>query len=222
MRDISYEYKLILGNLPGAVFYKAKEWKKARYCALLAHGNKCQLCGSTSNDGPLEVDHILPRVLRPELCLDPSNLQILCNQCHLAKGVRYIDDCRKRHTQNAKSITDLLRVDRSAVVLTKRPPKQWEVKLLHSAARSQSKNIRKRWGLFLKYCAQSQSTYYEAVSATVQDFLGQPFSKDQRFHKFLTWPAGGTKKKDDLFFDIDGFAFPKSISALLVDDCVEA
>ena len=221
MIDISYEYKLILGNLPGAVFYKSKEWKQARYRALLAQGNQCQLCGATSKSGPLEVDHIRPRTIHPELCLDQTNLQILCNQCHAAKGIRYADDCRKKHTKDSKAITDLLRVDRSAVVLTIRPPKQWEVRLLHGAARSNSKNIRKRWGLFLKYCAQSKSTYYEAVSATVQDFLTQPFSKDHRFHKFLTWPAGVAKKNDDLFFDIDGYAFPKSITTLLADDCVE-
>lgn len=216
--NLPYENLLVLGNLPSAVFYKTSEWKNARYRALLAHGNKCQLCGATSQSGPLEVDHIFPRVLRPELCLDPTNLQILCNQCHSAKGVKYIDDCRKRHKQDSKSITDLIKVDRMAVVLTQRPPKQWEVKLLHGAARAQSKNIRKRWGMFLKYCAQSQSTYYEAASVTVQDFLSQPFAKDHRFHKFLLWPAGAKKNPDDLFFDIDGHAFPKSMTTLLADD----
>lgn len=34
----------------------------------------------------MTVDHKLPRSLRPDLALDPTNLQTLCGQCHgLAK-----------------------------------------------------------------------------------------------------------------------------------------
>jgi len=34
----------------------------------------------------MTVDHVIARSLRPDLALDPSNLQTLCSQCHgLAK-----------------------------------------------------------------------------------------------------------------------------------------
>ena len=35
-----------------------------------------------------EVDHIIPRQLRPDLTYDPDNLQYLCKPCHQAKTAK--------------------------------------------------------------------------------------------------------------------------------------
>lgn len=34
----------------------------------------------------MNVDHIKPRKLFPELALDPDNLQVLCHECNHGKG----------------------------------------------------------------------------------------------------------------------------------------
>lgn len=43
---------------------------------------KCQKCGRRTWG---EVDHIEPRQKRPDLIWTPSNLQLLCRNCHLQK-----------------------------------------------------------------------------------------------------------------------------------------
>ena len=68
-------------------FYESWEWCTARYKALRLHGAKCQCCGRTRQDGAkICVDHIKPRALCPELALEVSNLQILCDECNRGKG----------------------------------------------------------------------------------------------------------------------------------------
>lgn len=68
-------------------FYKSPEWRRLRYRALCNHGNACQCCGVKAAPGsPLHVDHIKPRSRYPELELNVSNLQILCEDCNLGKG----------------------------------------------------------------------------------------------------------------------------------------
>jgi len=44
----------------------------------------CQACGRT--DGPLHIDHVIP--IARGGSSDPSNLQVLCRACNLAKGAR--------------------------------------------------------------------------------------------------------------------------------------
>lgn len=70
-------------------FFSSEAWRKLRYKALQANGAKCQCCGNTaiSSGKPLHVDHIKPRFKYPELELELSNLQILCEDCNLGKGV---------------------------------------------------------------------------------------------------------------------------------------
>lgn len=68
-------------------FYKSTEWKRLRYMAFKKYGTKCQLCGKSAKDEvKIHVDHIKPRSKYPELALDIKNLQILCEDCNLAKG----------------------------------------------------------------------------------------------------------------------------------------
>ena len=64
---------------------RSPQWPKARK-AHLETEPKCAWCGSTKS---LEVHHIRPFHLHPELELDPSNLITLCEsdeKCHLSKG----------------------------------------------------------------------------------------------------------------------------------------
>jgi 5-methylcytosine-specific restriction endonuclease McrA len=67
-------------------FYKTQEWRKLRYEALKKYGPKCMLCGASKSSGAImHVDHIKPRFRFPELELELSNLQILCEDCNMGK-----------------------------------------------------------------------------------------------------------------------------------------
>ena len=68
-------------------FYRTKAWRELRLSILLASDCSCKICGNTSEKGAvLHVDHIKPRSLYPELALDESNLQVLCEDCNIAKS----------------------------------------------------------------------------------------------------------------------------------------
>lgn len=68
-------------------FLGTYEWRKVRMQALKKYGPKCMCCGATPNDGAvMNVDHIKPRKLFPQLALDVDNLQILCHDCNHGKG----------------------------------------------------------------------------------------------------------------------------------------
>lgn len=68
-------------------FLESKAWKRLRYQALKLCGSKCQACGASPESGAvLNVDHIRPRVLFPELALRLGNLQVLCGDCNEGKG----------------------------------------------------------------------------------------------------------------------------------------
>ena len=53
---------------------------------LMRDGNRCRLCGVECNDGlhNIHFDHIIPWSKGGETTLE--NLQVLCNDCNLAKG----------------------------------------------------------------------------------------------------------------------------------------
>ncbi len=79
-------------------FYRSHSWRRARIDALEANRQRygtltCECC-LTSATSQWHVDHIRPRSSRPELALEPANLQILCADCNLGKGVRYATDWR--------------------------------------------------------------------------------------------------------------------------------
>ena len=68
-------------------FLSTYEWRKVRMQTLKKYGPRCQCCGATPSDGAvMNVDHIKPRKLRPDLALDVNNTQILCNECNHGKG----------------------------------------------------------------------------------------------------------------------------------------
>jgi hypothetical protein len=68
-------------------FLQSKSWKRIRIEAFNKYGNYCSCCGAKPSDGVrLNVDHIKPRKLFPELALNLDNLQILCSDCNSGKG----------------------------------------------------------------------------------------------------------------------------------------
>lgn len=71
----------------GDNFLKSAEWRRLRYKVLVDRGARCECCGASANSGAtINVDHIKPRKLFPELALEESNLQILCGACNQGKG----------------------------------------------------------------------------------------------------------------------------------------
>ena len=83
---------------PADVFYRSHRWRRLRTDAL--EGNRerygaltCECC-LTTRTGQWHVDHVQPRARYPELALEPTNLQVLCEDCNLGKGTRYATDWR--------------------------------------------------------------------------------------------------------------------------------
>jgi len=69
------------------LFLATYEWRRLRMEVLVERGARCECCGSTPKDGAqMNVDHVKPRKLFPELRLDKSNLQVLCHVCNHGKG----------------------------------------------------------------------------------------------------------------------------------------
>ncbi len=57
-----------------------------RYQVLLRAGRRCESCGASVDDKPIDVDHIVPRSLGGKN--DISNYQALCWECNTNKGNR--------------------------------------------------------------------------------------------------------------------------------------
>lgn len=54
---------------------KHRRWKK--------NGGRCEECGLPLAEDRLEMHHIIPVSEHPELITKPSNLRMLCHECHL-------------------------------------------------------------------------------------------------------------------------------------------
>jgi 5-methylcytosine-specific restriction endonuclease McrA len=77
----TWDYRLIETDpVPGDV----------RYRVLAAANGRCALCGATSKERRIEIDHIIPRSKGGSN--DISNLQALCDECNRGKSNR--DDRR--------------------------------------------------------------------------------------------------------------------------------
>lgn len=82
--------------LSGKDFLNSYEWKHLRFVKLSTSNRKCECCNRGAKQGvTLNVDHIKPRKLYPELALDLDNLQILCGECNAGKSNFSIADFRK-------------------------------------------------------------------------------------------------------------------------------
>lgn len=67
-------------------FYDSPEWRRLRFQTLQKYGRRCMACGETPPKVVIHVDHIKPLASRPDLALEPSNLQVLCMDCNLGKA----------------------------------------------------------------------------------------------------------------------------------------
>jgi HNH endonuclease len=79
-------------------FYRSHGWRSLRVDALEANRERygaltCECCLS-GTAGQWHVDHIHPRSSHPELALELTNLQVLCEDCNVGKGTRYATDWR--------------------------------------------------------------------------------------------------------------------------------
>lgn len=84
-------------------FLQTYEWRRLRMEAIKKHGRACQCCGAMPSPGkPINVDHIKPRRLYPELALSLDNLQVLCHECNHGKGNWDMTDWREQ--QHVRSI----------------------------------------------------------------------------------------------------------------------
>ena len=78
-------------------FYNKPEWKTLRLKVFKKYPPICMRCGNKNN---LEVDHIKPRSKYPELELEFDNLQILCGDCNLLKGIKDSPEWNFRDNQD--------------------------------------------------------------------------------------------------------------------------
>lgn len=92
-----------------AEFYGSWEWRTIRMKALKEHGARCQCCGAGRDDTAMSgepvkicVDHIKPLATHWDLRLEPSNLQVLCDECNQGKGAWDETDWRGRELVEAQ------------------------------------------------------------------------------------------------------------------------
>lgn len=87
--------------------YQSPQWRKLRRRVFRRYGLRCMKCRAKHG---LEVDHIIPASIRPELALKMSNLQILCgtkaNSCNQKKSD---NDCRDYRPIKWKSYYFIIR-----------------------------------------------------------------------------------------------------------------
>jgi 5-methylcytosine-specific restriction endonuclease McrA len=77
-------------------FLHTFEWNAVRMMALKRYGVVCQCCGASPSTGAvMNVDHIKPRKIFPNLALEVDNLQVLCNDCNKGKGNWDMTDWRR-------------------------------------------------------------------------------------------------------------------------------
>ncbi len=55
-----------------------------RYQVLKESRGRCELCGATKKERPLDIDHIIPRSRGGKN--EKANLQVLCSKCNRSKG----------------------------------------------------------------------------------------------------------------------------------------
>lgn len=78
-------------------FLLTYEWRKLRMKAIAHYGARCMCCGASPETGAvINVDHIKPRKLFPNLALEFDNLQILCSTCNHGKGNWDMTDWRPK------------------------------------------------------------------------------------------------------------------------------
>lgn len=92
-KKVKYKRTYQNANERRDAFHASAAWQELRARVLDHYGRKCLRCGKTS--GPIQVDHIKPRSLYPELRLEFRNMQVLCHACNMEKG-QTTEDYRSR------------------------------------------------------------------------------------------------------------------------------
>jgi len=86
-------------------FLTSYEWRRVRMEALKKYGARCQCCGASPATGAvMNVDHIKPRRIFPQLALSLDNLQVLCNACNHGKGNWDMTDWRESGALGGKDL----------------------------------------------------------------------------------------------------------------------
>lgn len=93
----------IISRKDNAEFYTSDEWRQLRVRVLEKFACRCMMCGRSPKDHGIvvHVDHIKPRSKFPQLSLEISNLQLLCEDCNIGKSNRYQTDWRPVENDNA-------------------------------------------------------------------------------------------------------------------------
>jgi 5-methylcytosine-specific restriction endonuclease McrA len=88
--------KKIISRKDNEDFYSSREWLSLRVRVLEKYECKCMMCGRSPliHNVVIHVDHIKPRSKYPDLSLEISNLQLLCDACNIGKGNKYETDWR--------------------------------------------------------------------------------------------------------------------------------
>lgn len=96
------------GDTASDAFLSSYEWRRVRMVALKRYGPICQCCGaSPANGAVMNVDHIKPRRIFPQLALDIDNLQVLCHECNHGKGNWDMTDWRALDEQQREHIKSM-------------------------------------------------------------------------------------------------------------------
>jgi len=94
-------------NVNSDAFLLSFEWRQLRMKVLKARGARCECCGFSAKDGvKIHVDHIKSRRRHPELALDITNLQVLCEVCNHGKGAWDETDWRADSQTSGESSKD--------------------------------------------------------------------------------------------------------------------
>ena len=100
-KQTTWKHEVSGVNVASDAFLETYEWRRVRMMALKKHGPVCMCCGASPATGAvMNVDHIKPRKLFPQLALDVDNLQILCHECNHGKGNWDMTDWRQVTTQS--------------------------------------------------------------------------------------------------------------------------
>lgn len=77
-------------------FYNSRTWRELRVRVMERYDCKCMMCGRNpkTHGIVIHVDHIKPRSKHPQLSLEFSNLQLLCEDCNMGKGNKHETDWR--------------------------------------------------------------------------------------------------------------------------------
>ena len=95
-------------------FLSTYEWRKLRQEVITKNDGRCECCGAKAEgDVYLCVDHILPRKTHPELALEITNLQVLCNICNHGKGNWDTTDWREEDSSKFKITKEWLEANRT-------------------------------------------------------------------------------------------------------------